>query len=47
MPDRDADPMTDYGFIKISYDKRYLISSYDTKGNLEICGFNSSNGTVE
>jgi gliding motility-associated-like protein len=47
MPDREADPEADYGFIKISYDKKYLVSSYDTKGNLEICGFNPSAGTSE
>jgi gliding motility-associated-like protein len=47
MPDREADPTGDYGFIKISYDKRYLISSYNTYGNLEICGFNASTGTSE
>jgi hypothetical protein len=29
MPDREYDPSTDYGFIKISYDKRYVISSYN------------------
>ena len=47
MPDREADPSGDYGFIKISFDKRYLISSYNVYGNLEICSFNSYNGTVE
>jgi gliding motility-associated-like protein len=47
MPDREADPEADYGFIKISYDKRYLISSYDNYGNLEICEFNASTGTSE
>jgi gliding motility-associated-like protein len=47
MPDREADHHADYGFIKISYDKRYLISSYNIFANLEICSFNSSDGTVE
>jgi gliding motility-associated-like protein len=47
MPDREADPSTDYGFIKISYDKKYLISSYNFNGNLEICRFNASIGTLE
>jgi hypothetical protein len=45
MPDREAGVTSDNGFIKISYDKRSLISSYATFGNLEICSFNSSDGT--
>ncbi|MBP6871054.1 MAG: gliding motility-associated C-terminal domain-containing protein [Bacteroidales bacterium] len=47
MPDREYDPHTDFGFIKISYDKKYLISSYSPNGNLEICHFNASNGAFE
>jgi gliding motility-associated-like protein len=46
MPDRVADPASDYGFIKISYDKRYLISSYNYNGHLEISRFLSSTGTA-
>jgi gliding motility-associated-like protein len=47
MPHWEYDPSTDYGFIKISYDKRYVISSYNPHGNLEVCGFNASNGALE
>ncbi len=37
----------DWGYIKISYDKKYLISSYHISSEIEICSFNASNGTVE
>jgi gliding motility-associated-like protein len=47
MPDREANETSDNGFIKISYDKRYLISSYALYGNLEICSFNSLDCTVD
>jgi gliding motility-associated-like protein len=47
MPDRVADYQSDYGCIKVSYDKKYLISSYNGFGNLEICSFNASTGTLE
>ncbi len=40
MPDRE----NHWGYIKISSDKRYLVSSYHQ--NIEICGFNALNGEV-
>ncbi len=47
MPDREPDPYWRgvWGFIKISSNKKFLVSSYTS--DFEVCGFNSSNGSVE
>jgi gliding motility-associated-like protein len=47
MPDGLPEPYWegDWGYIKISYDKKYLVSNIDT--TLEICSFNSDNGSFE
>jgi gliding motility-associated-like protein len=47
MPHREADPNGDYGYIKVSPDKNYIVSSYAAHGQLEISGFNALNGLVE
>ncbi len=47
MPDRDANSATGYGYIKVSYDKRYLISCYSFSGELEVCSFNASSGNLD
>jgi gliding motility-associated-like protein len=46
MPDREPDWQSIWGYIKISYDKNYLVSSYGGDG-LEVCQFHSSNGKVD
>jgi gliding motility-associated-like protein len=51
MPDRENDNSLDDGYIKISPDKKFLISSYgfcnNISGEIEVGGFNADNGTVE
>ena len=51
MPDRGVDWYSEDGAIKISPDKKYLISGYtmcsSTCGEIEVCRFNPENGTVE
>jgi gliding motility-associated-like protein len=51
MPDRESNNSLDWGNMKISPDKKFLISSYgfcnSFSGELEVCGFNAENGTVE
>ena len=51
MPDRECDDSFDNGNIKISPDKKFLISSFglyqNGYGELEVCDFNADNGTVE
>ncbi len=47
MPDREADSFVDWGYIKVSYDKKYLIACYQVRGEIEVCSFNSSNGTMD
>ncbi|MCK9400698.1 MAG: hypothetical protein M0Q51_11990, partial [Bacteroidales bacterium] len=46
MPDRQAS-VWEWGFLKISYDKRFLFSSYQTDKEIEVCNFNSSTGKSE
>ncbi len=47
MPDRSVNPGMDYGYIKISSNKKYMVSSYAVHGTLEISRFNASNGMVD
>ena len=46
MPDGPPNWTGNWGHIKISPDKRFLVLSYN-EGLLEICNFNSSNGKCE
>lgn len=46
MPDQDANLLR-WGYIKISLDKKYLVSSYYSDMQIEVCSFNSLNGSVE
>ena len=51
MPDRENDYSEDDGFIKISPNKKFLISSYgmcnSIGGELEVCSFDPENGKAE
>jgi len=47
MPDRDENASILYGYIKISSDKKIIISSYNMYGEIEVCSFDSSNGRIE
>jgi gliding motility-associated-like protein len=47
LPDRDPESSIDWGYIKVSYDKKYLIACYQMQGELEVCSFNASNGEFE
>ena len=46
MPNRDAESDMNWGNIRISSDKKYLVSSYANDCQFEICEFNSKNGTI-
>jgi hypothetical protein len=46
MPDREENASVLYGYIKISYDKKYLVSSYNMFGELEVCTFNPLTGKI-
>ena len=46
MPDRDANSW-EWGFIKISYDKKFLLSSYHADEEIEICNFDALSGHAE
>jgi gliding motility-associated-like protein len=46
MPDQVAS-IGHWGYLKISYDKRFLVSSYMITHDIEVCSFNSTNGTIE
>jgi gliding motility-associated-like protein len=45
MPDREPNWESIHGYIKISSDKNYLVSTYTW--DVEICSFNSINGTLD
>ena len=45
-PDIEGE-VTDEGFIKISYDKKYLFSSYWAPKIVEVCHFNDETGEIE
>ena len=47
MPDRINSSAGSWGYIKISYDKKYLVSGYQLDGELEVCRFHAGNGSVE
>jgi gliding motility-associated-like protein len=47
MPDRDAESDMNWGWIKISSDKNYLISSYSDDAKFEICRFYNETGKSE
>ena len=47
MPDRINSSGGSWGYIKISYDKKYLVSSYQEDGELEVCRFHACDGSVE
>jgi gliding motility-associated-like protein len=51
MPDREVDWYNEDGPIKISPDKKFLVSGYamgsSACGEIEVCRFNAENGTVE
>jgi gliding motility-associated-like protein len=47
MPHREANPNGDYGYIKVSPDKKYIVSSYASHDHLEIGRFDALYGTVE
>jgi gliding motility-associated-like protein len=34
-----------WGYLKVSYDKKYILSSYQT-GDIDVCSFNANNGTI-
>jgi gliding motility-associated-like protein len=38
---------SDWGYLKVSYDKKYLLSNYSGSEDIEICSFNVQNGTIE
>jgi hypothetical protein len=43
-PDREDEATTNWGFIKISPDKKFLISTYQNFGHMEISQFDASTG---
>jgi gliding motility-associated-like protein len=45
MPDRQAN-IAEWGFLKISYNKNYLLSSYHSDDEIEVCSFNATTGNV-
>ncbi|MCF8387541.1 MAG: gliding motility-associated C-terminal domain-containing protein [Bacteroidales bacterium] len=45
MPDREGGGW-DWGFIKVSYDKKYLVSSYHMDKEIEVCRFDARSGKV-
>jgi len=45
MPDRQAN-LVNWGFLKITYDKKYLFLSYHSDDEIEICGFDASTGNA-
>ena len=45
-PDVDEDDLN-RGFIKISFDKKYLFSSYRRSMDVEVCHFNDETGEIE
>jgi hypothetical protein len=47
MPDLDADSHINFGNLKVSPDKKYLVSSYSGLRKFEVCRFNAGNGTCE
>jgi gliding motility-associated-like protein len=47
MPDRDAESENNWGYIRVSPEKKYLISSYAADCNFEICSFDAEFGTSE
>ena len=46
LPNQDAN-LARWGYIKISYNKKYLISSYQSEQLIEICNFNSTSGEID
>jgi gliding motility-associated-like protein len=46
LPDQNAN-LAHWGYIKISYDKKYIISSYQTENIIEICKFDAESGEIE
>ena len=46
-PASDMGDHTDRGFIKISYDKKFLFSSYWGSKDVEVCHFNNETGEIE
>jgi len=47
IPDRDAESDMNWGWIKISSDKKYLVSSYKNDGKFEVCRFHAETGKSE
>jgi gliding motility-associated-like protein len=47
MPHRQSDSAGDWGYIKVSFDKNYLISGYQTYGTFEISRFDALSGKAE
>jgi gliding motility-associated-like protein len=45
-PDEAAESAS-WGYIKISYDKKYLLSSICVEPEIEVCSFNAANGEIE
>ena len=46
-PASDMGEHTDRGFIKISYDKKFLFSNYWGSKDVEVCNFNNETGEIE
>jgi gliding motility-associated-like protein len=49
MPDEEGNDGGNWGYIKVSYDKKYIVSTYQggRVGDFEFCRFNASDGTGE
>ncbi len=49
MPDQVGNDFGNWGYIKVSYDKKYIVSTYQggSGGDFEFCRFNASNGSAE
>jgi gliding motility-associated-like protein len=49
MPDQAGNDFGNWGYIKVSYDKKYIVSTYQGGwgGDFEFCHFNATNGTSE
>jgi len=46
MPDQEAS-IGHWGYLKLSYNKRFLFSSYMITNDIEVCSFNASDGTIQ
>jgi gliding motility-associated-like protein len=45
LPDRNPN-IASFGFLKVSYNKKYIVSSYADRDDIEICGINATTGEV-